>query len=684
MNITFGTPYPLGASVTDQGINFAIASDVASYIEICLFDDDGSMTPVMLPAKTGTIWHGCIEKLEAGQHYSVRAGQTDKDTFDTPLLIDPYAKLLEGPIHFDAKLHNESNRFSVPKAIVTASTSKPRTAKPKINHSERIIYEAHVKGLSQCHPSVDSNHRGTYLGASHPDIVAHIKSLGVTTVQFMPVFAFMPEPYITNKGMTNYWGYNPVSYMAPEPRYAKDNALTEIKTMIDTYHEAGIEVIIDVVFNHTAEGSDDGIDLCLRGLFGKEVYLHTQDKAGQSYYANYSGCGNTVNTAHPFMFGYILDALRYWVDDIGADGFRFDLAPGLGREPHEFNHLSGLMKAILQDPSLKHTVLIAEPWDMGPNGYQLGAFPYPWLEVNDRYRDSLRAFWRGDHGLVGELATRLMGSRDIFSKAHRPNYSSVNCISYHDGFTLHDLVTYNDKHNVDNGEDNRDGHNHNLSNNYGVEGETDNLSIVKLREKQKRNVFASLLLSQGTPHFVAGDELSRTQKGNNNAYCQDNEISWLDWSMTSKKENFLAFCQKIISLRQESALLGDIHLLDDTFHHSNNIEAIKWYKADGAEKATKDWQQNDSNGFAIEIIGSNIDGEIQQKRERWLLCINGGQSDLRFTLPKEAFKSGWRLRLDTRHDRLESTPDICIRYAFLQEARSLTLFSFEQALTNPN
>lgn len=671
MQIQIGKAYPLGSTITEKGVNFAVESDIAVALEICLYHP---VTEVLehsfsLPGKTGTTWHGEVIGIGEGQLYGIRIYHKDSNTPSRKLLIDPYARMLSRPIQYDKKQYEDDSESMIPKSVVVKEEHKKRPAKPQVNPWQRIIYEAHVKGLTRLHPSVNKSHKGTYLGAADPAVIEHIKTLGVTTVQFMPLFAFMPEPYITGKGLTNYWGYNPVCYLAPEPRYANKHAVKEIKKMVDAYHQAGLEVILDVVFNHTAEGGEDGPRLCLRGLFGKDVYLHSHNKSGESFYANYSGCGNTVNTAHPFVFKYILDALRYWIEVIGFDGFRFDLAPGLGREPHQFNRYSGLIKAMLQDSVLKHCVLVAEPWDMGPEGYQLGAFPDPWLEVNDRYRDTVRAFWRGDNGLLGEFATRLMGSRDIFSKTHRPIYSTVNCVTYHDGYTLHDLVTYEQKHNVANLEDNRDGHNHNLSRNYGTEGETDSLDIIALREKQKRNFLACLLFSQGTPHFLAGDEISRTQRGNNNAYCQDNEISWIDWSLDKRKQDLYDFCRYTIGLRQNSELLGNLHLIDDSYSHIQNIEQVNWYKPDGTDKASEDWQHQHARAFALEVIGN-----APQSPERWLLCINAGENEVRFHLPNLSKSICWRLMLDTRYSEINKIPAVCVRSHFLQQAQSLVLF----------
>lgn len=681
MQIMIGDAAPLGSTVTRRGVNFAVTCVDATQVSVSLYHADTreNLGTYDLPGKTGDVWHGEITGIGAGQLYGFRVMRHGNRETAQKLLVDPYAKQLSRPQHFNERQYQGDSQFMIAKGVVVADADPQvsRPPKPKIATADRIIYEAHVKGLTKRHPEVDVAEQGTYSGAAHPAVVEHIKSLGVTSVQFMPLFAFMPEPYITGKGLTNYWGYNPFTYFAPEPRYAKDikNALAECKTMVDAYHEAGLEVILDVVFNHTAEAGDGGTDLCLRGLLTDAVYLKVSDNQGSWHYANYSGCGNTVDTTHPFMFRYIMDAMRHWMTEIGIDGFRFDLAPCLGREPHHFNRMSGLLKAMQQDPIISQAVLIAEPWDMGPGGYQLGAYPYPWLEVNDKFRDTVRGFWRGDEGLAGELATRMMGSRDCFHKAARPVHSSVNAITYHDGFTLHDLVTYNDKHNHANGEDNRDGHGHNLSYNYGKEGETSNCDIVRMREKQKRNMFATLILSQGTPHVLAGDEIGRTQLGNNNAYCQDNDISWVQWSLDTRREDFLGFCKLVIALRQSSQLLGNLNLADDTFTNYQNATVVNWYKPDGTEKATADWQLKQSRAYALEMR-CNLDNV--GKHEHWLLCLNAGDYDMRFMLPQLTPQSGWQLRLDTRYQRAGDIPQICVRNQYMQQAKSLVLFSYEQ------
>lgn len=680
--MSVGTPFPLGATLTSDGCNFAVYCPDARAVMLCFFhtDTEESVSEVLLPSKTGAVWHGFVPGVQAGQLYGYRVDRGEGQLHKAPadkLLIDPYAKKLSRPIHWNARQYANDSQFMVPKCLVIDDTQYPPSdiPKPVVTQQERIVYEAHVKGMTQLHPGVPKADRGKYTGACHPAIIDHLKKLGVTTVQFMPMASFMPEPYITEKGMTNYWGYNPVNFFAPEPRYAKSDALAEIKHMVDCYHEAGLEVIVDVVFNHTAEGGKGGPILSFKGLCPYQAYLLEQANTGDIVFSNHSGCGNTIHSAQPYMFTLILDALRYWVTVIGVDGFRFDLAVCLGRDPQQFNTHAGLLRAINQDPVLRNTVLIAEPWDIGPGGYQVGHFPANWLEVNDKFRDTVRAFWRGDDGLTADFATRLMGSRDLFHKGFRHINTSVNNVTYHDGFTLHDLVSYEQRHNLANGEENRDGHGHNLSANYGVEGETNDPRIVKLRERQKRNLFASLILSQGTPHILGGDELSRTQQGNNNAYCQDNEINWYDWKLNKRKQDFLDFCQRVIALRQTSPLLSQLNLIDDHFCLHNNVAAINWYKPDGSDKLSEDWQAPHNKAFGLEIRGLAVD---DHEPEHWILCFNASDNDVRFNLPSLSPRGGWTLHLDTRYCSLAEQPAICIQRVFLQAGRSLAVFSYNE------
>lgn len=679
-DVNLGRPFPLGATPDEKGCNFAVTCPDARAVVLCLFhpETEETLDEIVMPAKTGEVWHIHISDLSVGQLYAYRVDRGEENLHYSPtdkLLIDPYAKQLSRPMHWDARQYKGDSQFMMAKCVVVAQhdTAAKRPAKPNIKRHERVLYEAHVKGLTKRHPEVPEAERGTYSGASHPAVLQHLRELGVTSVQFMPLASYMPEPYITEKGLTNYWGYNPVNYFAPEPRYAVDDPLAECRNMVDSYHEAGLEVIIDVVYNHTAEGGKDGPKLCFSGMFPHQAYLKEQTVNGDLVFSNHSGCGNTVYSAHPIMTMMIMDALRYWVNDIGVDGFRFDLAACLGRDPQHFSVFSGLLRAIAQDPVLKGTLLIAEPWDIGPGGYQLGTFGARWLECNDKFRDSVRAFWRGDASGTADFATRLMGSRDVFHKGYRHINTSVNNVTYHDGFTLHDLVSYEQRHNEANGEDNRDGHGHNLSANYGVEGETQNKRILALREQQKRNLFATLILSQGTPHILGGDELSRTQKGNNNAYCQDNEINWFNWQLDKYKEDFLSFCKYVVHIRQTSEILRRTLLQDDHYQLHPNVAQVNWFNPDGSDKNRADWQSIEKQSFAVEIKGLSA---TSSDTEHWLLCINASSQGIKFHPPKTDSAGGWTLILDTRYTKPSLQPKLRVKHYFMQAQRSISLFKY--------
>jgi isoamylase len=683
LTVSVGQPHPLGATMGPRGCNFAVHCPSADGIELCLFDKDTEEQQTVIPmaAKSGKIWHCCLDKVQAGQLYGYRViGENHIHMglkFDQQkLLIDPYAKALNKPAVWDKTQYQGDSQFMIPKGVVQDSAPNVvPSLKPQTALDQTVIYEAHVKGLTQLHPDVPDQYKGKFLGVCQPVIISHLKSLGITAIQLMPVAAFMPEPYITNKGLTNYWGYNPINYFCPDPRYVVDDGVTEFKTMINTLHEAGIEVILDVVYNHTAEGGLDGPLLSFKGFDNSSCYLFDRNEYGAvdyNKYVNNSGCGNSVNTAFPYVLKMVMDALRYWTTEMGVDGFRFDLAASLGRDPYEFSTLSGFFRTIRQDPVLLNSKLIAEPWDIGHGGYRLGQFPSNWLECNDKYRDTVRAYWRGDKGHTGDFATRLLGSRDVFPKEARSILTSVNNVSYHDGFTLHDLVSYAERHNEANGEQNRDGHGHNVSANYGVEGPTSDTKILDMRERQKRNLFATLMLSQGIPHMLSGDELSRTQQGNNNAYCQDNKISWLDWTLDQPKQDFLTFCQQAISLRKSSEILNHLNLKDDRYSLGHNVEKINWYRPDGERKLEDDWQNHNNQAFAVELCGPH-EAEASH-HEHWLLVFNASDHDVRFHLPDLGANTAWQIMLDTRYAKWSEQPDVLIRQVHMQAFRSICVF----------
>lgn len=675
-----GQPAPLGATLDDNGCNFALYCPDAEQVLLCLFDPDTEeqLACLPLPAKTGKFWHGYVAGLNEHYLYAYRVEgpyQPELGLFfdKQKLLIDPYAKALSRVCEWDEQRYQGDSQFMLPKGrILPPALGKSRPPKPAILPGQRVIYEAHVKGLSQLHPDVPEAHRGKFSGLCHQSILAHLSGLGVTSVQLMPIAAFMSEPHLQQKGLVNYWGYNPVNFFSPDPRYGVSDALAECKQMVDALHQAGLEVIVDVVLNHTAEAGADGPCLSFRGLHNNSFYRFEGNEYGgvdYHHYVNHSGCGNTVNSAHPYVQALLMDALRYWLNDIGVDGFRFDLAVCLARDPVEFAATAALLRCIRQDPVLGQAVLIAEPWDIGSGGYRLGQFPSIWHECNDKYRDTVRAFWRGDSGMVGEFATRLMGSRDIFHKGRRSIHSSVNYVTYHDGFTLTDLVSFAERHNQANGEQNRDGHGHNLSCNYGTEGLDADDSVLALREQQKRNLFATLLLSQGTPHLLGGDELGRSQQGNNNAYCQDNALSWFDWTPSRAKSDFLAFCQRVIALRHSSQLLQGLLLADDSYHLHCNVADIRWYRPDGLNKAVQDWRDPQNQAFAVELQGT---GEAMQ--EHWLLVFNAFTKDVHFQLPCLLGQAPWQLVLDTRYANPGQMPNTRLTHGVTQVARSVAVF----------
>lgn len=669
--IEVGHPYPLGAQVTKKGVNFAVYSPHAQRIELCFFDENDEQTAAYtLPVRSGDVWHGLVTHAQPGQRYGYRVygdfAPTQGFWFNpNKVILDPYAQEISGPIVSNRYLFahditvpgeivmdKHDNAKHIPKSIVPGRRYFEWTSeRPSIEWRETILYEMHVKGFTQTNPDIPEDLRGTYLAVAHPASIEHLKRLGITTVELMPCFAFMSESRLTEMGLSNYWGYNPALFLAPEPRYAKNDAVLEFKTMVNALHSAGIEVVLDVVYNHTAESGMLGVVIANKGLHAREFYrYHPQDF---THYIDNSGCGNSVDTHHAYALKLVMDSMRHWVNEYHIDGFRFDLAASLGREQWDYSRDATFFKAIHQDPILSHVKLIAEPWDIGRHGYQLGNFPDEWYECNDKYRDTIRRFWKGDLGVTADFATRLMGSNDVFRKGTMHYSTSVNYITYHDGFTLHDLVSYNHRHNEANKEYNLDGHGNNLSCNYGVEGETDDVKINALRQKQKRNFIATLMLSQGAVHFLGGDEMSRTQKGNNNAYCQDNEISWFNWQ---KRDPLLeAFVQQMIALRKSSSLFNDLLLQDQQANASPfTSDAVHWYRADGYNMEIKDWQ-NPSNQCLAMLLSSDIKNPAANLHlcdDYYLIMFNASGQDIEFILPANPI-SGWVTLCDTaRNDGL--------------------------------
>ena len=667
--VLVGKPTPLGATEAPDGFNFAIYAPDAKQIRIHLFcsDTEEQVGEIELTHRTGKIFHGFVKDLKPSWNYAIQAIQKKADKagkVDNKLLLDPYAKSFDRSLVWQHDLYKNESPFFMPKAHLTRPQFDwQNIQKPNVANRDTILYETHVKGFTKAFPNLDPSLQGTYLGLAQPDVIQYIKALGVTSVQLMPIFYFMSEPRLTELGLSNYWGYNPINFFAPDPRYASDHcAITEFKTLVREFHKQGLEVILDVVYNHTAESGVDGPVLSFKGLVEHEFYLRADD--GYTYdYANYTGCGNTVNTDSDYSLKLILDSLRYWLTDMQVDGFRFDLAATLGRNGDRFNSGATLLRAMRQDPIISKAKLIAEPWDIGPEGYQLGNFPSNWLECNDKYRDGMRRYWRGDRGLVADSATRILGSRDIFKKGQRSPSTSINYISYHDGFTLHDIVSFDERHNLKNLENNRDGHSANFSRNYGVEGPTTNLQITEIREKQKRNMIATLLFSQGVPHILAGDEISRTQQGNNNAYCQDNEISWIDWHLDARKQEFLAFTKYCIQLRQQYNVLKTCLLDDDNYQHSEQHHHVNWIRPDGEEKSIDDWHNHDNQCLGLLIADDD-------QKYAMLLILNASEDVHHYILPSAKKVN---LLLDTS-DGSKLDKQTWKKSVYPQQPQSLTLW----------
>ena len=624
IRLSEGRPFPLGATWNGKGVNFALFSAHATKVELCLFDDSGEteVERVALPEFTDEVWHGFLPDARPGQAYGYRvhgpyAPEEGHRFNPNKLVMDPYAKaaigfIKWGPEIFGYQLESEDDttfdeRDSasfVPKSrVIDPAFTWGSDVRPQTPWDRTVFYEAHVRGMTKLHPSVPEPLRGTYRGLGHPDVVAHIKSLGVTAVELLPIHMFVDDSYLLDKGLKNYWGYNTISFFAPARRYASvpDFAFSEFKEMVVRLHDAGLEVILDVVYNHTAEGNERGPTLCFKGIDNASYYRLLPDK--KRYYINDTGTGNTVNLSHPRVMQMVTDSLRYWVNEMHVDGFRFDLGTILAREPHGFDEGSGFLMASTQDPLLSSVKLVAEPWDCGPGGYQVGGFPPGWAEWNDRFRDTARAFWKGDEGKASDMATRLTGSSDFFDKRGRQTWASVNFLTAHDGFTLNDTVSYNDKHNDANGEDGKDGSSNNHSWNCGAEGPTDDPDIEALRERQMRNMLATLLLSRGTPMLLAGDEFARTQDGNNNAYCQDNEISWLNWDIGDKGHGLMRFVRRLTALRQRYPVLHRTRFLTAQWNEELGVKDVTWLRPDGSEMEAANWDDGNTRSFGLLLDG---------------------------------------------------------------------------------
>jgi len=666
-----GQPRPLGASWDGDGTNFAVFAEGADAVELALFDESGRERRIRLPEVTAHVWHGYVPEARPGQRYGFRAhGPYDPDRGlrynPAKLLLDPYARAIEGKVDWDPSMfgyplggddlvaddHDSGPHMA--KSVVVHDAGFPwgDDRHPDVPWADTVIYEAHVRGFTMRHPDVPAHQRGTYAAMGSPPVVEHLQRLGITTLELLPVHHFVSEHNLVARGLTNYWGYNSIGFFAPEASYSSTGTngqqVSEFKAMVRNLHAAGIEVVLDVVYNHTAEGNHLGPTLSFRGLDNRSYYRTVDERP--RFYMDYTGTGNTLNARHPQVLALIMDSLRYWVEEMHVDGFRFDLASALARSFHEVDRLAAFFDLIHQDPVVSKAKLIAEPWDAGEGGYQVGNFPVLWTEWNGRYRDTMRDFWRGARTGVADVAYRLTGSSDLYQSDGRRPYASINFVTAHDGFTLHDLVSYNDKHNEANGEGNRDGTSDNRSWNCGVEGPTGDSEVSFLRERQRRNFLTSLLLSQGVPMLLAGDELGRTQLGNNNAYCQDNEISWVDWELDEERVALLDFVSAIVALRREHPVFRRRTFFQGQAVHGA-LKDIGWFTPDGTEMDEAEWQAPDVSTLGVFLNGEEIPDQDPRGGRivdaSFMLLLNGGGEPALFKLPGEPWAKEYELLADT-------------------------------------
>jgi glycogen operon protein len=683
--VSHGSSFPLGARWDGSGVNFALFSANATKVELCLFDNNGKreLERVTLPEYTDEVWHGYLPDVRPGQLYGYRvhgpyAPEAGHRFNPNKLLLDPYALELRGEI----KWHNAAFGYRVGSSRADLSFDKRDSApvlpkcvvvdpavtwgadlRPQVPWAHTIIYEAHVRGMTALRDDIPAQLRGTFGGLADPRVIDHFVKLGITSVELMPSQAFFDDRHLIERGLKNYWGYNTIGFFAPAPRYiSPGSGIHEFKLLVRRLHEAGIEVILDVVYNHTAEGNQMGPTLSFKGIDNASYYVLGDDPR---YYFDTTGCGNNVNLRHPRVLQMVMDSLRYWVEDCHVDGFRFDLASTLGRDRAAFDRHAVFFEAIRQDPVLQKVKLIAEPWDTGPDGYQLGNFPPGWAEWNDNFRDTVRAFWKGDDGIAPDLASNLLGSADRFDKRGRRPWASVNFITAHDGFTLSDVVSFNDKHNEANGEQNRDGHSHNLSWNCGVEGATDDAAVLDLRDRMRRALAATMLLSQGTPMILMGDEVGRSQNGNNNSYCQDNEMNWLPWSgIDDRDQDFFAFLSGVIRIRRSRPLLRQWNFLHAEPVGETGLVDIKWLRPDSEFMQPGDWQAPGTRAFAMHLAGG--EGEL-------LALFNTHHETVAFSL-SETQRLQWRILIDTAAAMADEYAERIVEQdVYNVEARSLVL-----------
>ena len=682
-----GSRSPLGATWDGEGVNFAVYSENATDVEVCLFDADNPTVETArarLREVTAHVWHGYVPGLKPGQLYGFRMDgpyEPQKGLRFNPfkLLLDPYARAVAGKVDWsrpvfgyplgdpaqDLARDEHDDAAGIPKGVVVDDTYDWEGDRPLCTPWYRtVIYEAHVKGLTMRHPDVPEKLRGTYAGVAHPAIIQHLQSIGVTALELLPVHDFVDDNYLLEKGLTNYWGYSTLNYFSPDARYSgsgdRGGQVREFRDMVKALHRAGIEVILDVVYNHTAEGNHLGPTLSFKGIDNTTYYRLVADDP--RHYMDYTGTGNSLNARHPQVLKMVNDSLRYWVQEMHVDGFRFDLASTLAREEHGVDRLSSFFDVIHQDPVLSEVKLIAEPWDIGEGGYQVGNFPVLWTEWNGKYRDSVRSYWRSNPGTVSELGYRLTGSSDLYGTDGRHAWASINFITAHDGFTLHDLTAYESKHNEANGENNRDGHDDNLSVNFGVEGPTDDPGVLYQREKQRRNLLATLLLSQGVPMITGGDEMGRTQGGNNNAYCQDNEISWLDWELDESGRDLLEFTRRVATLRREHPIFRRRRFFAGRKIRGSELEDIKWLQPDGQEMDDESWGAAFVRSFGMLLGGDAMmewdDAGRRVSDDTFLLLFNAAENDVPFVLPATPTPARWEAVLDTARAAAEQGGEV--------------------------
>jgi len=673
MQVWPGKPYPLGATYDGSGTNFSVFSEVAERVELCLYDDDEHETRIDLPESTALCWHGYLPNVRPGQRYGYRIHgpwAPDNGLWCNPakVLLDPYAKAIDGlwdwneaifPYHFGNPEGSKNDLDSAPyvakSVVINPFFDWGNDRQPNTPWHQTIVYETHVKGFSRTHAGIPEELRGTYAGLAHPISIDYLKSLGVTAVELLPVHQFVQDSTLLDRGLRNYWGYNSIGYLAPHNEYAAagqcGEQVLEFKNLVKTLHAAGIEVILDVVYNHTAEGNHLGPILSFKGIDNPAYYRLMPDK--RRYYMDYTGTGNTLNMRHPHVLQLIMDSLRYWVLEMHVDGFRFDLAATLARELHDVDRLSSFFDLIQQDPVVSQVKLIAEPWDIGEGGYQVGNFPPLWSEWNGKYRDTVRDFWRGTDQTLAEFGSRFTGSSDLYQGTARRPYASINFITAHDGFSLRDLVSYNDKHNDANGEENRDGESHNRSWNCGAEGPTDDPEINALRRRQTRNFLATLLLSQGVPMLLGGDELGRTQQGNNNAYCQDNEISWYDWEHLDK--DLLQFSRRLIGFRKRHPVFWRRRWFQGRPIHGTKVSDIGWFTPGGTEMSEDDWNAGFAKSLAVFLNGRAIPSPNERGEpvidDSIYLMFNAHHEPLEFTLADSKWAERWTVVLNTVEEK---------------------------------